>query len=77
MGVNNRDLKTFRVDTRRSLDLIGQMPSGVVAVSESGISSPEEIEKLSAAGFKLFLIGERFMRQADPGEACRSFMENL
>ena len=60
VGVNNRDLKTFRVDTRRSMDLIGQMPYGVTPVSESGISKPEEIEKLSAAGYKLFLMGERW-----------------
>jgi indole-3-glycerol phosphate synthase len=77
VGVNNRDLKTFRVDTGRSLDLIKRMPSGVVAVSESGLSKPEEIVKLTKAGYKLFLMGERFMKQTDPGEACRSFMENL
>lgn len=77
VGVNNRDLKTFRVDTDRSLDLIQEMPEGVVAVSESGLSKPEEVKKLSAAGFKLFLMGERFMRQANPGEACKEFMEKL
>ncbi len=77
VGVNNRDLKTFRVDTRRSIDLIGQMPSGVIPVSESGISKTEEIEKLSAVGYKLFLMGERFMKQGDPGMACREFMDRL
>ncbi|MCP4313769.1 MAG: indole-3-glycerol phosphate synthase TrpC [Bacteroidetes bacterium] len=77
VGVNNRDLKTFRVDTGRSLDLIGRMPPGVVAVSESGISTHEELTKLWEAGFRLFLMGERFMKQSDPGEACRDFIENL
>jgi indole-3-glycerol phosphate synthase len=77
VGVNNRDLKTFRVDTGRSLELIGQIPSGVVAVSESGINTPEEITRLSEAGFKLFLMGERFMRQPDPGEACLNFMKKI
>lgn len=77
VGVNNRNLKTFQVDTGRSMDLIGKMPEGVIPVSESGISSPEEIALLSAAGFKLFLMGERFMKQSDPGEACRSFIEKL
>lgn len=77
VGVNNRDLKTFRVDTDRSLELAGHMPGGVVAVSESGLSKREEIQKLSAAGFKLFLMGERFMRQENPGEACRDFIEQL
>jgi len=77
VGGKNRDLKTFRVDTGRSLDLIRQMPPGVVAVSESGLSKPEEINKLNRVGYKLFLMGERFMKQNNPGEACRSFMENL
>lgn len=77
VGVNNRDLKTFTVDTGRSMDLIGKMPGGVIAVSESGISTPGEIALLYEAGFKLFLMGERFMNQADPGEACRSFIEKL
>lgn len=77
VGVNNRDLKTFRVDTSRSLDLIGKMPSGVVPVSESGISKPEEIKRLSAAGYILFLMGERFMKQKSPGEACKEFIEKL
>ena len=77
VGVNNRDLKTFQVDSARSLEVIGEMPEGVVAVSESGISSEDEIALLSDAGFKLFLMGERFMKETDPGEACRSFMNNL
>jgi len=77
VGVNNRDLKTFSVDTRRSMDLIEHMPPGVVAVSESGLSSRDEIIKLSEAGFKLFLMGERFMKGPNPGEACREFIENL
>lgn len=77
VGVNNRDLKTFRVDTQRSLDLIEKMPEGVVPVSESGLSSPEEVAKLSVAGYQLFLMGERFMKQADPGRACQDFIEKL
>jgi indole-3-glycerol phosphate synthase len=77
VGVNNRDLKTFRVDTSRSLEMISEMPRDVVAVSESGISMPEEVHKLSKAGFQLFLMGERFMKQADPGAACLSFIQKL
>lgn len=77
VGVNNRDLKTFRVDTVRSLDLIGLMPEGVVPVSESGLSTPAEIRLLSEAGFRLFLMGELFMKQADPGEACRKFIDKI
>jgi indole-3-glycerol phosphate synthase len=77
VGVNNRDLRTFRVDTERSLKLIGQMPPGVLAVSESGLGRREEIMKLARAGFRLFLMGESFMKQPDPGLACKSFMEQF
>jgi indole-3-glycerol phosphate synthase len=77
VGVNNRDLKTFQVDTGRSLELIKQMPDGVVPVSESGLSTPREIGKLSAAGYRLFLMGEAFMKEKDPGGACKIFIEKL
>jgi len=77
LGVNNRDLKTFQVDTGRSLELIHQMPDGVVPVSESGLSTPGEIGKLSAAGYRLFLMGETFMKEKNPGEACNLFMKKL
>ena len=53
------------------------MPDGVRAVSESGLSNPEEIEKLSAAGYQLFLMGEAFMKEKDPGLACSLLMEKL
>ena len=77
VGVNNRDLKTFRVKTARSMELIGKMPAGVMAVSESGINDIEEIRKLSGAGFRLFLMGEAFMKQENPGLACREFIHQL
>jgi indole-3-glycerol phosphate synthase len=77
VGVNNRDLKTFHVDTGRSLDLIHRMPAGVVPVSESGLSRPGEITKLHKAGYQLFLMGEAFMKEKDPGAACKLFMEQL
>lgn len=77
MGVNNRDLKSFKVDTGRSLELIGQMPEGVTAVSESGLSSQKTVHHLWNAGFKFFLMGEAFMREEDPGEACKGFISSL
>lgn len=77
LGVNNRNLKTFAVDTGLSLELIGQMPEGVVPVSESGLSDPVEILKLHQAGYRLFLMGEAFMREADPGKACRDLINRL
>ncbi|MDF1575323.1 MAG: indole-3-glycerol phosphate synthase TrpC [Bacteroidales bacterium] len=77
VGVNNRDLKRFTVDTGRSLELIGEMPPGVVPVSESGLTGPEEIRKLWLAGYKLFLMGETFMKESDPGSACRRLIDSL
>jgi indole-3-glycerol phosphate synthase len=77
VGVNNRDLKTFQVDTARSLELIRQMPPGVAPVSESGLHDPGEIKKLFAAGYRLFLLGEAFMKEKDPGRACKKLMEQL
>lgn len=77
VGVNNRDLKSFKVDTARSHALIGEMPQGVIPVSESGISDPSEILRLREAGYRLFLMGEAFMKHEDPGEACRILMNSL
>jgi indole-3-glycerol phosphate synthase len=69
IGVNNRDLKTFEVSPQTSLALVERIPSSVVRVTESGISSSEDIVRLSRAGFHAFLIGESLMRQPDPGVA--------
>jgi len=77
VGVNNRDLKTFKVDTGRSLELIGALPPGVVPVSESGLSDPDEIRKLRTAGYSLFLMGENFMKEKDPGAACQRFIQKI
>jgi len=77
VGVNNRDLKTFKVDTGRSLELISALPPDVIAVSESGLSHPEEIRKLRAAGYSLFLMGENFMKEKDPGVACQHFINRI
>jgi indole-3-glycerol phosphate synthase len=77
VGVNNRDLKTFRVDRERSMELIGHIPESAVAVSESGISSKDEINRMWEVGFRLFLMGETFMSQNKPGEACKKLIEEL
>jgi indole-3-glycerol phosphate synthase len=74
IGVNNRDLKTFEVRLETSLELVERIPPGVVRVSESGISTPEDLARLRAAGFDAFLIGESLMRQADPGAALRALL---
>ena len=75
VGVNNRDLHTLEVRVETSLELAAMIPDERIAVSESGLRSAEELRKLRAAGFDAFLIGESFMRQADPGVALRRLIE--
>jgi indole-3-glycerol phosphate synthase len=77
VGVNNRNLKTFEVDITTSLQLIDKIPSGKSAISESGISSVDTIITLRQAGFKGFLIGEKFMKEEDPGKAFKEFVSGL
>jgi indole-3-glycerol phosphate synthase len=74
IGVNNRDLKTFEVTLDTSFRLVERMPAAVVRVAESGISTPEDLARLRAAGFSAFLIGESLMRQADPGCALAALL---
>ena len=77
VGVNNRNLKTFEVDINTSLELIEHIPSGKPAIAESGISSMDTIVTLRAAGFKGFLIGEKFMNEENPGKAFEEFVIGL
>ena len=74
IGVNNRDLTTFKVELSTSLELARLAPSGAILVSESGINSAADIRLLKSAGFHAFLIGEHFMRAADPGHALQSLI---
>jgi indole-3-glycerol phosphate synthase len=74
IGVNNRDLKTFEVDPETSLSLVDRIPSTVVRVTESGISTTADIARLRKAGFDAFLIGESLMRQPDPGDALATLL---
>jgi indole-3-glycerol phosphate synthase len=75
IGVNNRDLKTFEVSQDVSLALVDSIPPNVVRVTESGISTAEDIARLRKAGFDAFLIGESLMRQPDPGEALAELLK--
>ena len=77
VGVNNRNLKTFEVDINISLGLINKIPTTKPAVAESGISDVETILTLKQAGFKGFLIGETFMKEANPGKAFAEFVAIL
>ena len=74
IGVNNRDLKTFDVRMETSLELADRIPSSLVRVAESGISTSQDIDRLRAAGFSAFLIGESLMRQPDPGVALSKLL---
>jgi indole-3-glycerol phosphate synthase len=74
VGVNTRDLRTFKVDAETAFRLIEKLPSNVVRVAESGIRSGEDIARLRAAGYQAFLIGESLMRAARPGEMLREFV---
>jgi indole-3-glycerol phosphate synthase len=75
IGVNNRDLKTFEVSAETSIALAGRIPASVVRVTESGISTHEDIVRLREAGFDAFLIGESLMRQPDPGVALADLLK--
>ena len=69
IGVNNRSLRTLTVDVDASYRLAARMPRRVISVSESGLQSRTELERLAAAGYRAFLIGERFMTDPDPARA--------
>lgn len=74
IGVNNRDLRDFKVSLQTSFDLVQAIPENAVAVSESGLHNREDIERLRSAGFDAFLIGERVMKQADPGVGLKELL---
>jgi indole-3-glycerol phosphate synthase len=75
VGVNTRDLRTFRVDLSTAFDLAPKFPPGVVRVAESGIHSADDVARLRAAGYHAFLVGESLMRAERPGEALRDLIK--
>ena len=72
IGVNQRDLVTFEVDTARAVRVVPHIPAGVVAVAESGITGSADAEVLAAAGFHAVLVGETLVKSGDPAAAVRS-----
>jgi indole-3-glycerol phosphate synthase len=74
VGVNNRNLRTLAVDVDASFALAARLPAGVIGVSESGLKSRADLDRLAAAGYRAFLIGERFMTDPDPAEAIRALV---
>lgn len=75
IGVNTRDLHSFKVDLHTAERLSGLIPKEVVSVAESGIHSGGDILRLRAAGYQAFLIGESLMRAERPGDALRALMK--
>jgi len=77
IGINNRNLKTFKVDLEHSVALAAEIPDTCIKVSESGISDPRIITGLKEYGFQGFLIGENFMKTEAPGKACKEFIDQM
>ena len=77
IGVNNRNLKTFKVDIENSINLSKLIPENFLKISESGISSAKEISILREHGFKGFLIGETFMKEKNPGKEVLNMINEI
>ena len=71
VGVNSRNLRTLSVDPRVHDDLVPRMPRGIVSVAESGLRDAKDLQRLEAAGYHAFLVGERLIAEADPGAALK------
>ena len=69
VGINNRNLRSFEVSLDTTLALRAQVPADRLLVTESGILGPADVRRMRAAGVNAFLVGEAFMRAADPGVA--------
>ena len=76
-GINNRHLGSFVTDVETSFRLAEYLPKEAVKVSESGLSDPLTVKELRSAGFRGFLMGEHFMKHADPGEALETFIQQI
>jgi indole-3-glycerol phosphate synthase len=77
IGVNNRNLGDFTVNIQTSFELVDSIPKQMLKISESAIDNPQVIKELKSAGFNGFLIGENFMKTANPGAAMETFVAQL
>jgi indole-3-glycerol phosphate synthase len=75
VGVNARNLKTLEVDPRTVTDLLPRIPSGVLAVAESGVAGPDDVAAYVRAGADAVLVGEALVKDGDPEATVRSFMD--
>jgi indole-3-glycerol phosphate synthase len=76
VGINNRDLRTFETRLDTTYALLDRIPPGVLVVTESGINTRADVAAMRAAGVQAFLVGEAFMRAADPGAALAALFES-
>lgn len=76
IGINNRNLDTFETDYKHSLNMLPLLPKELCKISESGLKSTDTLVELKMAGYNGFLIGERFMMNADPVKACQQFIQD-
>ncbi len=74
IGINNRDLRTFEVSLDVSIGLAPKIPSGIIKISESGIFNAEHVQRLMAAGYDAFLVGERLVRSEDATLALKELV---
>jgi indole-3-glycerol phosphate synthase len=74
VGVNNRDLKTLSVRVETSFELIERIPEECIAVSESGLRTHDDLQRLRTAGFDAFLVGEQLMLASDPAAALTELL---
>jgi indole-3-glycerol phosphate synthase len=74
VGINNRNLRTFETTLETTLAMLRHVPAGRLVVSESGIHTPADVQRLRAGGVQAFLVGEAFMRAADPGLALADLL---
>jgi indole-3-glycerol phosphate synthase len=74
IGINNRNLQTFKTDLNTTIRLIDRIPDDKIVISESGINTKKDINLLKDAGVDAFLIGEALMREADIGKKLREFV---
>jgi len=71
IGINNRDLRTFETNLTTTFELLPRVPNDAIVVTESGIHDKRQVDAMRARGVNAFLVGEAFMREADPGAALR------
>jgi indole-3-glycerol phosphate synthase len=74
IGVNSRDLRTFKVDLQTTFQLAEKMPKNVLCIAESGIHNGADMARLRNAGYGAFLIGESLMKEKSPGEALKKLL---